>query len=193
VSLKNFCFCLFLKMTDTQSTVHPAASADKPDVAIEMPAIQQQQPVSAEIKRLDIELSHLCYSIKVKRPTQSTNAPSSSSKLRNPFHRRPANDQQEQQQWMDKPILQDISGVFKAGRLTAIMGASGAGKTSLLNVLAGEVGGGQANDKNAKNKVSGEITVNGAPVAFGAGKGLSMKKLSGFVFQDDVILRTLYI
>lgn len=35
----------------------------------------------------------------------------------------------------DKPILQTITASFKPGRLTAIMGASGAGKTSLLSVL----------------------------------------------------------
>jgi ABC-type multidrug transport system ATPase subunit len=36
---------------------------------------------------------------------------------------------------IDKKILENITGVFRAGRLTAVMGASGAGKTSLLNVL----------------------------------------------------------
>ncbi len=36
----------------------------------------------------------------------------------------------------DKLILRDISGIFKAGKVSAIMGASGAGKTTLLNILA---------------------------------------------------------
>jgi ABC-type multidrug transport system fused ATPase/permease subunit len=36
---------------------------------------------------------------------------------------------------VEKPILKGITGLFRPGRLTAIMGASGAGKTSLLNVL----------------------------------------------------------
>ncbi|XP_023942466.2 dnaJ homolog subfamily C member 10 [Bicyclus anynana] len=34
-----------------------------------------------------------------------------------------------------KTILRNVSGVFKSGQLTAIMGPSGAGKTSLLNAL----------------------------------------------------------
>ena len=34
-----------------------------------------------------------------------------------------------------KVILDDINGLFRPGRFTAIMGNSGAGKTSLLNVL----------------------------------------------------------
>jgi ABC-type multidrug transport system ATPase subunit len=29
-----------------------------------------------------------------------------------------------------------VSGIFKAGRVTSIMGASGAGKTTLLNLLS---------------------------------------------------------
>ncbi|XP_055387270.1 ATP-binding cassette sub-family G member 1 [Condylostylus longicornis] len=36
-----------------------------------------------------------------------------------------------------KTILKDISGEFKSGRLSLMLGPSGAGKTSLLNVLSG--------------------------------------------------------
>jgi ABC-type multidrug transport system ATPase subunit len=36
-----------------------------------------------------------------------------------------------------KEILKNVSGTFKNGRLTAILGPSGAGKTSLLNILSG--------------------------------------------------------
>jgi ABC-type multidrug transport system ATPase subunit len=36
-----------------------------------------------------------------------------------------------------KTILHQISGSFKSGQLTAILGPSGAGKTSLMNILAG--------------------------------------------------------
>jgi len=36
-----------------------------------------------------------------------------------------------------KAILKGVSGLFPAGELSAIMGASGAGKSSLMNVLAG--------------------------------------------------------
>ena len=34
-----------------------------------------------------------------------------------------------------KPILKGVSGVFKEGSLTVILGSSGAGKTSLLNII----------------------------------------------------------
>lgn len=34
-------------------------------------------------------------------------------------------------------ILHKMNGAFKSGQLTAILGPSGAGKTSLMNILAG--------------------------------------------------------
>ena len=34
-------------------------------------------------------------------------------------------------------LLQDITGAFKPGVLTALMGVSGAGKTTLMDVLSG--------------------------------------------------------
>lgn len=75
-----------------------------------------------------------------------------------------------------KPILQDISGIFKPGRMTAIMGASGAGKTSLLQLLAGNVHFGE---------IFGEVMMNGMPASQS-----TIKNVSGFVFQDDVIMGT---
>jgi ABC-type multidrug transport system ATPase subunit len=35
-------------------------------------------------------------------------------------------------------VLAGVSGALRSGRLTAIMGPSGAGKTSLLNVVSGK-------------------------------------------------------
>ena len=36
-----------------------------------------------------------------------------------------------------KPVLRDFNAVFRAGRITTIMGESGCGKTTLLNILLG--------------------------------------------------------
>ncbi len=80
---------------------------------------------------------------------------------------------------VEKHILKNVSGTFKAGRLTAIMGASGAGKTSLLQLLAGEVHQGE---------IYGELLINGEHIDI-----KTMKKMSGFVFQDDVILGTMTV
>jgi len=54
-----------------------------------------------------------------------------------------------------KEILKNISGSFKSGTVTAILGASGGGKTSLLNVLSGKI------KKGGNVKLSGEIKANG--------------------------------
>ena len=80
----------------------------------------------------------------------------------------------------EKQILDGVNGIFRPGRLTAVMGASGAGKTSLLSVLAGNVEGG---------KVSGSIKVNDEDFSE-PGK---MQKISGFVFQDDILLPTMTV
>lgn len=49
-------------------------------------------------------------------------------------------------------LLRDITGHAKPGVLTALMGASGAGKTTLMDVLAG---------RKTQGKISGDILVNG--------------------------------
>jgi len=78
---------------------------------------------------------------------------------------------------VDKQILKEVSGILKRGTVTAIMGASGSGKTSLLDSLAGrkEVG------------LSGEILVNGTP------RNSGFKRISGYVVQDDVVMGTLTV
>ncbi|KAJ3411273.1 ATP-binding cassette sub- G member 1 [Chytridiales sp. JEL 0842] len=79
----------------------------------------------------------------------------------------------------EKMILKGVTGVFKPGRLTAVMGASGAGKTSLLQVLAGEA---------RQGSLTGSIKVNNDEASVKI-----IKKISGFVFQDDVILATMTV
>ncbi|KAL7751228.1 hypothetical protein RI367_003434 [Sorochytrium milnesiophthora] len=80
---------------------------------------------------------------------------------------------------LEKNILKGVSGRFGKGRLTVILGASGAGKTSLLNVLAGET---------KLGTIYGSLFINGQP-----SNGAVMKKVSGFVHQDDVVLGTMTV
>eukprot|EP00928_Gymnodinium_smaydae_P037255 TRINITY_DN25895_c0_g1_i1.p1 TRINITY_DN25895_c0_g1~~TRINITY_DN25895_c0_g1_i1.p1 ORF type:complete len:816 (+),score=109.44 TRINITY_DN25895_c0_g1_i1:83-2449(+) len=70
-------------------------------------------------------------------------------------------------------ILQSVTGNFRAGRMCAIMGPSGAGKTTFLNVLCG---------KATYGKMCGSILINGE-----RGQVSDIKSAVGFVPQDDIV------
>ncbi|KAG8036301.1 hypothetical protein GUJ93_ZPchr0181g29098 [Zizania palustris] len=72
-----------------------------------------------------------------------------------------------------KKLLRSINGELWPGRVTAVMGPSGAGKTTFLNAVTGKVAG---------YKVSGSVLVNGRHDNI-----RSYKKIIGFVPQDDVV------
>ncbi|ORZ41275.1 P-loop containing nucleoside triphosphate hydrolase protein [Catenaria anguillulae PL171] len=78
-----------------------------------------------------------------------------------------------------KRILKDVSCSFKPGRFTVILGASGAGKTSLLNAIAGETKIGS---------ITGNLYLNGQ-----AATGADVKKVSGYVTQEDIVLGTMSV
>ena len=78
-----------------------------------------------------------------------------------------------------KTILNNLSGYFPHGTLTAIMGPSGAGKTSLMEVISGQ---------SKSGTVTGKLYLNGNIVDID-----TIKEISGFVFQDDVILSTMTV
>ena len=78
-----------------------------------------------------------------------------------------------------KVILDGISGCFKPGRLTALFGASGCGKTSLMDVLARR--------KNT-GTIEGEIRFAGAPC-----NKENTKHLCGYVEQFDNLVEVLTV
>jgi ATP-binding cassette subfamily G (WHITE) protein 1 len=80
-----------------------------------------------------------------------------------------------------KTILNGVTGAFNPGRLTVILGSSGAGKTSLLNMLAGE-------STTNTGKLTGELLVNGQQTT-----GHEIRKMAGYVYQDDIIYHTMTI
>lgn len=78
-----------------------------------------------------------------------------------------------------KQILSGCSGLVKSGQVCAIMGPSGSGKSSLLNVLAGRSTPGAGIDIKGTIKVGGTI-IN--PIKF--------KTHIAYVMQDDHLMAT---
>lgn len=79
----------------------------------------------------------------------------------------------------DRTIIDNISGNVKSGQVMAIMGASGAGKSTFLDILA---------RKNKRGVVTGSMLVNGREV-----KDSEFKKVAGFVDQEDTLMSTLTV
>ncbi|XP_043687310.1 pleiotropic drug resistance protein 3-like [Telopea speciosissima] len=69
-------------------------------------------------------------------------------------------------------LLHDITGAFRPGVLTALMGVSGAGKTTLMDVLSGRKTGGT---------IEGEIKIGGYPKVQG-----TFARISGYCEQNDI-------
>ncbi|CAK9007142.1 unnamed protein product [Durusdinium trenchii] len=79
----------------------------------------------------------------------------------------------------DKKILDGISGTLRGGEVCALMGPSGAGKTSLLNVLAGRV------RSRGNVKVDGSILLDNLPIS-----GSALRKRIAYVMQQDILTPT---
>ena len=69
-------------------------------------------------------------------------------------------------------LLKDVTGAFRPGVLTALMGVSGAGKTTLMDVLAGRKTGGY---------IEGDIRISGFPK-----KQETFARISGYCEQTDI-------
>ncbi|KAJ7767188.1 hypothetical protein B0H16DRAFT_1789130 [Mycena metata] len=76
-------------------------------------------------------------------------------------------------------LLDNISGTIKPGQVCAIMGASGAGKSTFLDILA---------RKSKRGQVGGTTYVNGREV-----RKEEFKAVTGFVDQEDTLMSTLTV
>ncbi|KAK5113313.1 hypothetical protein LTR85_010930 [Meristemomyces frigidus] len=71
----------------------------------------------------------------------------------------------------EKQLLQKVSGYVKPGQLVALMGSSGAGKTTLMDALA---------QRKDSGRLEGSIMVNGRP------QGIDFQRTTGYCEQNDV-------
>ncbi|KAI9439745.1 hypothetical protein H4582DRAFT_1942565 [Lactarius indigo] len=78
-----------------------------------------------------------------------------------------------------RPILEGITGSVRPGQVLAIMGASGAGKSTFLDILA---------RKRKRGLVGGTTLVNGREVS-----DADFRKVIGFVDQEDTLMSTLTV
>ncbi|OQR92900.1 ATP-binding Cassette (ABC) Superfamily [Thraustotheca clavata] len=69
-------------------------------------------------------------------------------------------------------LLKGINGFAQPGTITALMGSSGAGKTTLMDVIAG---------RKTNGKVEGEILLNGYPAT-----DLAIRRATGYCEQMDI-------
>lgn len=69
-------------------------------------------------------------------------------------------------------LLSNVNGIFQAGRMCALMGSSGAGKTTLMDVIA---------LRKSSGTVSGQVRINGFPQ-----EAIPFRRSSGYVEQFDV-------
>lgn len=77
-------------------------------------------------------------------------------------------------------IVKNVSGFAPPGQATFIMGSSGAGKTSLLNILADRVTSATQTNLSGNILFNDEIPVNKE----------TFQKYCGYVQQDDVLFAT---
>lgn len=76
-------------------------------------------------------------------------------------------------------VLRNVWGSVKAGKVCAILGPSGSGKSSLLNVLAGR------SASSGPVRITGHVKVDGQPI-----DPVKFRKNIAYVMQDDALMAT---
>nr|XP_022916465.1 ATP-binding cassette sub-family G member 4-like isoform X1 [Onthophagus taurus] len=78
----------------------------------------------------------------------------------------------------NQEILKNLSGCFYSGQLTGILGGSGAGKTTLINLLSGHI----------TTNIQGKVSINDAICS-----GADLKNSSIYLMDDDLLQTSLTV
>ena len=130
-------------------------SHDVTDTALSFRAVD---PVSVVVRHLSVNIDV---------------SPSGIAALKGSWGRKKAGQEKQ-----FKTILSDVNATMPSGSLTAILGSSGSGKTSMLNAMASRISDG-------KLKTTGDILYN---------RSLRLSSIrSAYVMQQDILLPTLTV
>ncbi|OWZ15160.1 ABC transporter, partial [Phytophthora megakarya] len=80
-----------------------------------------------------------------------------------------------------RELLKGVTGYAVPGTMTALMGSTGAGKTTLMDVLAGRKSGKAGNKKNGAPTLRGRVLLNGVDAT-----ELAVRRCTGYCEQTDV-------
>jgi ABC-type multidrug transport system ATPase subunit len=147
----------------------------KPEVASrdEDPAIARLQSGTSAHAQLSLrEVAPVNVSVRSLNVQVTSSSPSWVAKF---FQKASASDHHL------KTILNNVAADMPSGSLTAILGGSGSGKTTMLNVLADKLHG-------RRLDISGSVAFNG----FGGPRGLSSVR-HAYMKQQDVLIPTLSV
>jgi len=120
--------------------------------------LEDKSEQEIEFEPLSVAFRDLCYTVPIKPKKGSKSEPN-------------------EERITSKQLLFDSHGVFRPGRMTALMGASGAGKTTLMDVLAG---------RKTAGKTTGEIIVNGKNIVTDKAARDNFNRRIGYVEQTDL-------
>ncbi|GMF27556.1 unnamed protein product [Phytophthora fragariaefolia] len=80
-----------------------------------------------------------------------------------------------------RELLKGVTGYALPGTMTALMGSTGAGKTTLMDVLAGRKSGKGGNKKHGAPRLRGRVLLNGVDAT-----ELAVRRCTGYCEQTDV-------
>ncbi|PVU91400.1 hypothetical protein BB560_006126 [Smittium megazygosporum] len=144
-------------------------SVDSSIIVVDPPSNPSLNPIAAN-KRPEAEISfqNLTYTIQI----QDTSSADSKTPIISLFSSKKSS-------LKEKVIINNATGTFQPGSLTAILGPSGADKTALMNLLSGRISSGS---------ISGNIWLNGRKADNGA-----LHLVSRYINQEDILWPTMTV